>query len=86
MIGIIIGNVDGILTWLHIRTELCSLHSFFGGSNDGNLEGLFIGVSLKCTDTKVLGSDEGIKLGLSDCKVIGTLLGDVDRIILGLDV
>ena len=42
--------------------------------------------SLGFTDGKVLGSDEGIKLGLSDVKVLGTILANVDGIILGLDV
>ena len=31
-------------------------------------------------------ADEGIKLGISDGKVIGTIIGDVDGIILGLHV
>ena len=34
----------------------------------------------------MLGFDEGIKLGLSDGKVIGTILGNVDGIKIGLDV
>ena len=34
----------------------------------------------------MLGSDEDIKLGLSDGKVIGTILGNVDGITLGIDV
>ena len=33
----------------------------------------------------MLGSDEGIKLGLSDGKVLDTILGNVDEITLGLD-
>ena len=28
----------------------------------------------QCSDGKVIGSDEGIKLGLSGCKVLGTIL------------
>ena len=44
------------------------------------------GDSLGYIDGKVLGSDEGIKLGSTDAKVIGTILGNVDGIILGLDV
>ena len=34
----------------------------------------------------MLGSDEGIKLGLSGGKAIGNILGNVDVIILGIDV
>ena len=37
------------------------------------------------TDGKWLGCDEGIKLGSSDCKVIGTILGNVDGNMLELD-
>ena len=43
-------------------------------------------VNLGYIDGKVLGSDEGIKLGSTDAKAIGTILGNVDGIILGLDV
>ena len=32
------------------------------------------------------GSYEGIKLGFNDGKVLGTILGNVDGIILGIDV
>ena len=34
----------------------------------------------------MLGSDEGIKLGSTGVKVLGTILGDADVITLGLDV
>ena len=34
----------------------------------------------------MLGSDEGIKLGLFGGKVLDTILGNIDGIILGLDV
>ena len=34
----------------------------------------------------MIGSDEGIKLGLFGGKVISTILGNVDGIILGIDV
>ena len=34
----------------------------------------------------MIGSDKGIKLGLSDGKVIGTIIGNVDVITLGIDV
>ena len=34
----------------------------------------------------MLGSDEVIKMGIYDGKVIGTILGNVDIITLGLDI
>ena len=34
----------------------------------------------------MLGSDEGIKLGYTDGKVFGTILGNVDIITLGIDI
>ena len=37
-------------------------------------------------DGKVLGSDEGIKLGYTDGKVFGTIHGNVDRITLRFDI
>ena len=42
--------------------------------------------SLGSTDGKVFGSDEGIKLGLSDVGVLGTIIGNVDGITLGIGV
>ena len=42
--------------------------------------------SLRYNDDKVHGSDEGIKLGCNDVKVLGNKLGNVYGIILGLDV
>ena len=45
-----------------------------------------IGYSLGCTDDKLIGSDEGIKLGFSDGEVVGTILGNVDGITHGIDV
>ena len=45
-----------------------------------------LGGSLGYTYGKVLGSDEGIKLGLSDGKVIDTIIRNVDGITLGIDV
>ena len=44
------------------------------------------GDSLGYTDVKVHGSDKGIKLGSTDGKVIGNILGNVYVIVLGLDV
>ena len=37
-----------------------------------------LGASLRCTDDKVLGFDEGIKLEIFDSKVFVTIIGDVD--------
>ena len=42
--------------------------------------------SLGYTYGKVLGSDEGIKLGLFDDKVLGNILVNVDGITLRLDI
>ena len=63
-----------------------SLDISFDGSNDGKLEGLFLEDSLVYTDGTVLGSDEGIKLGSTDGKVIDTILVNVDGITLEVDV
>ena len=41
---------------------------------------------IRSNDCKVLGSDEGIKLALSDGKVIGDILGNLYVITLGFDV
>ena len=45
-----------------------------------------LGGSLVSHDDKLFGSDEGITLGLSDGKVIDTIIGYVDGITLGLDI
>ena len=45
-----------------------------------------IGGSLEYTHGKVLGSDEGIKLGSNDGNVIGYILGHTDGITLGINV
>ena len=45
-----------------------------------------LGDSLGSTDSKMLGSDEGIKLRSADGKVFGNVLVNVDEIILGIDV
>ena len=42
--------------------------------------------SLGSTDGKVIVSDEVVKLGFTHGKVIGTILGNIDVIALGLDV
>ena len=38
------------------------------------------------TDDKLIGSDEGIKMGISYGKVLGTILGNVDGITFAIDV
>ena len=38
------------------------------------------------TNEKALGSDEGIKLGSTDSKLLSTIIGNVDGITLGLDI
>ena len=42
--------------------------------------------SLIYTTGKVIGSDEGIKMGYNDGKVFGTILVNLDIITLGLDI
>ena len=42
--------------------------------------------SLGYNHGKVLGSDEGIKMGSTDGKAFGTILGNVDRITLGINI
>ena len=58
----------------------------FDSSNCGKLEGLFLGDSLGYTYGKVLGSHEVIKMVLSDGKVLGTILGNLYEITIGIDV
>ena len=48
--------------------------------------GLLLGESLVYTDGKVLGSDEGIRLGLFYGGLLGTTLVNLYVITLGLDV
>ena len=42
--------------------------------------------SMRYTDGKVIEYDEGIKMGSTDGKVFGTILGNVYRITLGIDI
>ena len=42
LLGIILGNVDGIFLGLVVETELWYIDVSFDGSNDENLEGLLI--------------------------------------------
>ena len=82
----ILANVYVIILGLDVVSELGYLYGSFDGSNDVKLEGLFIGGSLVSTDGKFIGSDEGIKLGYTGGKVLGTIFGGVDGITLGIDV
>ena len=86
LIGTILGNVYGITLGIDVGTYLVSLDGSIYFSNDINLYCLPIGDLLGCTDGKVLGSVEVIKLGYINDKVLGTILGNVDGITLGLDV
>ena len=85
-IGTILVNVVGITLGIDGRTDLVSSGVSFDDFNDGKLEGLLLGVSLVSTDCKVIGSDEVVKLVSTDGKVLRTILGNVDRITLDIDV
>ena len=86
LIGSIFENVDGITLGLDVGTDIGSIDRPFDISNDGKLEGLFIGDSLVFTGGKVLGSDKGIKMGSTDAEVLGVILVNVYGITLVLDV
>ena len=64
VLGTILGNVYVITLALDVGTDMGSLYGSFDFSNCGMLEGLFIGDSLIFTDNKMIGSDEGVHLGL----------------------
>ena len=66
VISIILGNVGGIKIEIDVGIVLGSLDRSFDKCNDGKLEVLLLGDSLGSADDKVIGSDEGIKLGLFD--------------------
>ena len=66
MLGTVLGNLDVIIFGNDVGTELGSLDGSLDGSDDYKLEDLLNGGSLgQSNDTKVLGSDEGIKMVLS---------------------
>ena len=85
MIGTIIGNLDVIKLGIDVETKFESLYGYFDGSNDGKSEDCFLEDFPECNHGKVLGSDEGIKMGSTNGKFIGTILGNVDGITFGLD-
>ena len=70
----ILESVYGITLELDVGTYLLSLERCFDGSNDGKLDGLFLGDPLWSNDYKVLGSYEGIKLGIFLVKYLALYL------------
>ena len=80
------GYVYGISIGLDFGTDLGSIDRCFDDYNDGKLEGLLLFSSLKATVGKVIGTDEGIKLGYPYGEVFIIKLGEVYGIKLGLDV
>ena len=60
MLDNIFGNLYGIPFGLDVGIEIGSLYGSFDGYNDDKLERFFLGDSLRSTDGKVPGSDEGI--------------------------
>ena len=82
MLGTTLGDVDVFNFSIVVGTKLDSLSVSFDCSNYGKMEVPFLGDSLRSTDGRVFGSDEGIKMGLSYGKVFGIVLVNVDRITL----
>ena len=78
--------VYGITLEIGVGKELVYLDVFLDNSNYKKLEVLLLGGLLGHAGDKVSVSNEGIKLGKSDGKVLGTIFGDVDEITLGIDV
>ena len=79
-------NVDGIKIGFDFGTDMGSLDGSFDCFNDDKLERLLLGCSLGYSHFKVLGSDEGIKLGSTDGNVFFNLLVNLDVIIFGINV
>ena len=75
MLRAIIGEVDGIAFGIDVGTLLGTLDGSFSGSHNSSIEVLLLGYAKVYTDGKVLSSDEGIKLVLSDIKVPDTIIG-----------
>ena len=86
VIGNILVNLYGITLGIDVGTDMGYLYGSFDGSNYCKIQGLFLVVSLVYTNGKVLGYDEGIKLGLSYGKLLGTVPRNLDVITLEVDV
>ena len=86
MLGPVLENVDGITIEIDVESELDSLYGSSNFSYDIMLQGLLIRYSLGSIDGKMIGSNKEIKLGSTNGRVIGTILGNVDGITLGLQV
>ena len=86
VLGTILGSVDGISIGLDVGLQLRYLYGVFDHFNDRKIKGLLFGDSLEYNDGKVLGSDECIKLIYTNCNGIGSILVNVDVIILWIDV
>ena len=84
MLGNILGNFMESHLGLMLEHSWDLLYKSLDGSNDGRIEGLFIGSSLGSTDDKLLVSDEVIKMGSNNGKVIVTILGSFMESHLGL--
>ena len=84
--GTILINIDRIIIGIDVGKEIGSFKRYFDGSNDGMLEGFFLGGSLGSNNGKVIVSDEYTKLILSDGKMLGTIPGNVYGIALEFDV
>ena len=82
----ILGDLDGITLVFDVGTDLGYLDGPFDGLNGAITNCLLLGDSLGYTDGKVLGYNEGIELGYNNGKFLDTVLGNVDGIILGIDV
>ena len=82
VLGTILGNVNVITLATYVVTKFVSLNGFFDGSNDKNLESKLLGESLAFADGKILGYDEGIKLGSTDGIVFVSILGNAEGIVL----
>ena len=74
VIETILGNSDEIILALNVELELGFLDESFDGFYDGKLYRVLLGDSLVSTDDKGLGSKLGVKMGLSDIKVLITIL------------
>ena len=74
VLGTIFRDSDEITPGVDVGTELEYLYGTFDSYNFGKLESLFFWDSLWSTDGKVLGSDEGIKMGSTNGEVLGNIL------------